>query len=145
MTVKPRRKNVYFEWTVCSPARYWDASSLLSYVQLAVMAIILHHTPTKLQSNLQQYVTYRDNVAPNRTYGSDRIANCWCGLEWQTGNTVHSPSAFSIHFTNIHTEWGIASAGGRTLPRYSEVSLSAATLCWPQLCTVWTKNVVPAT
>jgi hypothetical protein len=30
---------------------------------------------------------------------TDRIAICWCGLKWQTGNTVHSPTAFSVQFT----------------------------------------------
>jgi hypothetical protein len=83
-----------------------------------------------LQSSLLQFVTYGYNVAPYRMDGSDHIANCRSGVKWQTGNTVHSPSAFAIHFTNVHSDRGTEFAvGGTTLRRYSEVSLAAATLC----------------
>lgn len=109
MTVKPKGKNVYFEWTVCSPAQFSEAPSLLTYTPLAELAIIWHHTLTKLHAqdaavqsaaicNIWGY------MAPHRMDGSDHIANSWCGVKWQTGNTVHSPSAFSIHFTNVHSD-----------------------------------------
>jgi hypothetical protein len=122
MTVKLQERHVYFECTVSSCAWFWEAPSLLGYMPLAVMAIIPYHPPARLhaqtlESSLLESITCGHNMAPRHMYGSDQTGNRWCWVKRQTGNTVHSPPAFSIGFTNFHSDWSNERAGGGSIPR----------------------------